>query len=102
MLADKLHTKAAKTPPSVGLAGLKQDPINYGYGTEYLPPPARRVATNDNVFKMTGSRDECCEEVARTCAAVSGRCCDATWTACGHRLARSHICAASAGSPALM
>ena len=40
--ADKLHVKAAKFLPLVGLARSKQDPINRGHGAQYLyrRPPA--------------------------------------------------------------
>ena len=40
--ADKLHVKAAKFLPLVGLARSKQDPINRGHGAQYLyrPSPA--------------------------------------------------------------
>ncbi len=42
MSADKLHVKAAKFLPLVGLARSKQDPINRGHGAQdlYRPPPA--------------------------------------------------------------
>ena len=40
--ADKLHVKAAKFLPLVGLARSKQDLFNRGHGAQYLyrPPPA--------------------------------------------------------------
>ncbi len=34
--ADKLHVKAARFLPLVGLARSKQDPINRGHGAQYL------------------------------------------------------------------
>ncbi len=39
--ADKLHVKAAKFLPLVGLARSKQDPINHGHGAQYLYRPSR-------------------------------------------------------------
>ena len=43
--ADKLHVKAAKFLPLVGLARSKQDPINRGHGAQnlYRPPPAGAI-----------------------------------------------------------
>ncbi len=43
--ADKLHVKAAKFLPRVGLSRSKQDPINPGHGAQYLyhPPQIHKI-----------------------------------------------------------
>ena len=44
--ADKLHVKAAKFLPLVGLARSKQDPINHKHGAQcfHRPPPAGKFS----------------------------------------------------------